>query len=143
MIKKAFIVFYIICVVFLNSCSVIPNITPSTAAEAKYYYKDDSIILAINTAKIGISHEFNSIEFFIQNISNKPLNMNGVYDVLTLESDGKEYQPGRFTSILEYPGILNPDSYSLIYFLSSVDISLIDSFEWQHNSGKVYNIEKR
>ncbi|NQU83368.1 MAG: hypothetical protein HQ536_01525 [Parcubacteria group bacterium] len=124
------------------SCATPPPITPETALQSDFYYSDSKITIAVNINQHGVLGY--AYDFFIQNIDNKPLRMNCVYDVLQIEIDSVIYQPKRLTPPTQYPSLLNPGTIHIDYYLppKGIDITKTSTLHYQHQD-KRYTIPKQ
>ena len=142
--KPKFAVLFILFVSLIYSCSQSPPITPETAADCPFYYKDDKVIIAIGfPTATGINT--NWFEFFIQNIDTKPLRMNCVYDVMQFKLNGVTYQPRRYTPPTAYPGILNPGMYFRTFYIpddKSLNTLETEMIFYQHQD-TTYTIKRK
>lgn len=84
------------------------NISPSTIDSAHYVYEDEDLQLAAKIRSGGLMGHF-WYDFLIVNKGNNPLQLNWVYDVLTVRLGKKNYQLKSMISISDYPNVLNPD----------------------------------
>ena len=109
-----------------------------------YIYEDDSLALAAGIRSSGILNQFR-YELLIINNGNNPINMNWVYDILSLKYKGKTFQLHKMSPISSYPNILNPESFVIIAFTIerrfNNTINDIENLNFQFND-KIFILEK-
>lgn len=86
------------------------DLNPENSNTAHYFFEDSDILMAANIRSGGVLGHF-WYDFLLINKSNRPLDLNYVYDVASIQIGEKIYRLSKMTDVLNYPSVLNPDKH--------------------------------